>query len=46
MTFIQRLFSLGDVLIETEEASDDDNIIHGLPNPMEIERLVHEQKQA
>jgi uncharacterized membrane protein YdbT with pleckstrin-like domain len=43
--FIQRVFGVGDVLIETEGSSDDDDAIHGLPNPMKIESLVHQQRR-
>ena len=43
---IQRLFNVGDVLIETEGSSDvDEPVVHGLPEPMKIESLIHQQRR-
>ncbi|MCB0211546.1 MAG: PH domain-containing protein [Anaerolineae bacterium] len=43
-TLIQRIFNMGDILIETEGSSDDDNTVRGLPQPWYIETVVNEQR--
>jgi len=42
--FWQRMVNVGDVLIETEGSSNDDNTAPNLPDPMRIEEMVNRQK--